>query len=98
MLPRMTRTITIDGKEFKQVTYELLSEDIPFITQSVSTLKKIVQKIINAGLIERYVLNKDGKFTYFRVTKDLEELLYKEEKTPEKVNKKKKDIKKAKCG
>ena len=95
ILPRMTRTITVDGKEFKQVTYELLLEDIPFITQSASTLKKIVRKLINAGLIERYVLNKGGKFTYFRVTKNLEELIFKEEeKAPEKPKKKKKDIKK----
>lgn len=95
MLPRMTRTILIDGKEFKQVTYELLLEDIPFITQSASTLKKIVQKFINAGLIERYVLNKGGKFTYFRITEDLKELIFKEEKkAPEKAYKKGKDVKK----
>lgn len=79
ILPRMTRTIEVEGKEFKQLTYELLLEDVPFITQSVSTLKKVVQKFVDSNLIERYVLNKGGKFTYFRTTENLEELLYKEE-------------------
>lgn len=79
ILPRMTRTIEVEGKEFKQLTYELLLEDVPFITQSVSTLKKVVQKFVDSNLIERYILNKGGKFTYFRTTENLEELLYKEE-------------------
>lgn len=94
ILPRMTRVIEVEGKEFKQLTYELLLEDVPFITQSVSTLKKMVQKFVDNNLIERYVLNKGGKFTYFRTTENLEELLYKEEVTPVKEVKKKKSAKK----
>lgn len=94
VLPRMTRTIEIEGKEFRQLTYELLLEDVPFITQSVSTLKKMVQKFVDSNLIERYVLNKGGKFTYFRTTENLEELLYKEEIEPVKEVKKKKSAKK----
>lgn len=97
ILPRMTRTIEIEGKEFKQVTYELLLEDIPFVTQSVSTLKKIVQKFIDNNLIERYILNKGGKFTYFRTTEDLENLIYKEEVKEVKPAKKKKSSKKNKA-
>ena len=97
VLPRMTRTIEIEGKEFKQVTYELLLEDIPFVTQSVSTLKKIVQKFIDNNLIERYILNKGGKFTYFRTTEDLENLIYKEEVKEVKPAKKKKSAKKNKA-
>ena len=57
ILPRMTRTLKIDGKEYKQVTYNLILEDIPFVTKSASTLKKIVQKLIDTNLIERYILN-----------------------------------------
>lgn len=79
ILPRMTRTIEVEGKEFKQVTYELLLEDIPFVTQSTSTLKKIVQKFIDAKLIERHIQNKGGKFTYFKTTEALENLKFKEE-------------------
>lgn len=87
ILPRMTRMVEVEGKEFKQLTYELLLEDIPFVTQSISTLKKIVQKFIDNNLIERYVLNKGGKFTYFRATEDLENLIYKEEVEPAKKKK-----------
>ncbi|MCI6690896.1 MAG: hypothetical protein MR510_00190 [Clostridium sp.] len=76
IIPRMTRTVVVEGKEYKQVSYELLLEDIPFVTQSVSTLKKIVQKLINAGLLERHLVNKGGKFTYFRTTELLKELEY----------------------
>lgn len=76
IIPRMTRTVVVEGKEYKQVSYELLLEDIPFVTQSVSTLKKIVQKLINAGLLERHLVNKGGKFTYFRTTESLKELEY----------------------
>lgn len=96
VLPRMTRTIEVEGKEFKQVTYELLLEDVPFVTQSVSTLKKIVQKFIDNNLIERYILNKGGKFTFFRTTEDLENLIYKEEVEEVKPAKKKKSSSKKK--
>lgn len=96
ILPRMTRTIEVEGKEFKQVTYELLLEDVPFVTQSVSTLKKIVQKFIDNNLIERYILNKGGKFTFFRTTEDLENLIYKEEVEEVKPTKKKKSSSKKK--
>ena len=51
IIPRMTRTVVVEGKEYKQVSYELLLEDIPFVTQSVSTLKKIVQKLIVLHLL-----------------------------------------------
>lgn len=77
-LPRMTRTLKVNGKEFKQLTYELILKEIPFVTKSLSTVKKIVQKLIDANLIERYVENRGGKFTYFKTTKDLEDLKYKE--------------------
>lgn len=82
ILPRMTRTLEIEKKEYKQVTYNLLLEDIPFVTHSISTLKKIVQKLIDINLIDRYISNKGGRFTYFRVTENLKQLLYisKEEK------------------
>lgn len=36
--------------------------------------KKIVKKLIDAGLFERYIVNKGGKFTYFRTTEALDEL------------------------
>lgn len=89
ILPRMTRTLKIDGKEYKQVTYNLILEDIPFVTKSASTLKKIVQKLIDTNLIERYILNKGGKFTYFRTTEDLEKLIYiKHEKVNRALHKK----------
>lgn len=87
VLPRMTREVTIDNKSFKQVTYELLLEDVPFVTGSASTLKKIVQKFINNGLIERHIENKGGKFTYFRVTEKLTNLEYKEEPKETKTKK-----------
>lgn len=76
MLPRMTRRIEEDGIVYKQVTYELLLQDVPFVTQSESTLKKIVKKLIDAGLIERKIVNKNGKFTYFRETELLKDLVY----------------------
>lgn len=78
ILPRMTRIENVDGKEFRQITYTMILEDIPFVTKSVSTLKKIVQKLVDSGLIERHIKNKGGKFTYFRATKALMELEYKE--------------------
>lgn len=88
-LPRMTRTLKVDGKEFKQLTYDLILKDIPFVTKSLSTIKKIVQKLIDANLIERYVENRGGKFTYFKTTNDLEDLKYEdilEGKNTKKVN------------
>ena len=36
----------------------------------------INEKLIDTNLIERYILNKGGKFTYFRTTEDLEKLIY----------------------
>lgn len=85
LIPRMTRSIEVHGSIFKQVTYELLLQDVPFVTKSESTLKKIVKKLIDAGLIEREIVNDNGKYTYFRVTKDLIALEYVAEKKEPKV-------------
>lgn len=63
--------------------YKLLVDDLPFITQSESTMKKIVQKLITAGLIERLLINKNGKYTYFRKTEACFELEYLQ--TPEDI-------------
>ena len=76
MLPRMTRRIEINGRVFKQVTYDMLLKDVPFVTQSESTLKKIVKKLIDSGLIEREVVSGNGKYTYFRATDALKEIEY----------------------
>ena len=65
-----------DNKEYSWVRYKLLVEDLPFITESESTMKKIVQKLIDAGLIERLVVNQGGKYTYFRKTSKCTELEY----------------------
>lgn len=87
MLPRMTRSITVNGHNYKQLTYELLLQDVPFVTQSVSTLKKIVKKLIEVGLIDRVVVNNNGKYTYFRKTADLIDLEAKDDNEDESDNK-----------
>ncbi|KQB77664.1 hypothetical protein [Clostridium butyricum] len=61
MIPNMDVKIKQDNKEYRWIRYKLLVEDLPFITQSESTMKKIVQKLIDAGLIERVVINRGGK-------------------------------------
>lgn len=68
LITKMEVRITEDNKEYSWVMYKLLIDDLPFITQSESTIKKIVQKLIDAGLIERLVVNRGGKYTYFRKT------------------------------
>ncbi len=76
MLDRLPRKIEVDGKVYVQMTYKMLLEDLPFITESSSTIKRIVQKFIDNNLIERYVVKKAGNYTYFRVTEELKMLEY----------------------
>lgn len=72
LIPRIETKIQQDNKEYSWIMYKLLVE----VCLSESTMKKIVQKLINAGLIERLLINKNGKYTYFRKTKDCCELEY----------------------
>lgn len=74
MLHRLPRTIKVDDKVYIQMTYKMLLTDLPFITESSSTIKRIVQKLIDNNLIERYVVKQKGNYTYFRVTDKLEKL------------------------
>lgn len=74
LISKMELRVKENNKEYSWVMYKLLLEDLPFITQSESTMKKIVQKLIDAGLIERLVVNRGGKYTYFRKTEKLLEL------------------------
>ena len=74
LISKMEVKIKENNKEYSWVMYKLLVEDLPFITQSESTMKKIVQKLIDAGLIERIIVNRGGKYTYFRKTDKLLEL------------------------
>lgn len=74
MIPIMDMKIRKNDKEYSWVMYKLLVKNLPFVTQSESTMKKIVQKLIDAGLIERLVVNQGGKFTYFRKTEKCVEL------------------------
>lgn len=83
MIPNMDMKINQDNKEYSWIRYKLLVEDLPFITKSESTMKKIVQKLIDAGLIERLVINRGGKYTYFRKTHKCIELEYQNESVNE---------------
>ncbi len=76
MISNMDVKITENNKEYRWIRYKLLVEDLPFITTSESTMKKIVQKLIDAGLIERLVVNRGGKYTYFRKTEKCNDLEY----------------------
>lgn len=80
MLNRLPRTIEVENKIYIQMTYDMLISDLPFITNSTSTIKKIVQKFIDKGLIERHLIKKGGNFTYFRTTDALDALQYVVEK------------------
>ncbi|WP_394884759.1 hypothetical protein [Clostridium butyricum] len=86
MITNMDVKTKQDNKEYSWIRYKLLVEDLPFITNSESTMKKIVQKLIDAGLIERLVINRGGKYTYFRKTNKCEELEYKNESVKEAEN------------
>ena len=79
MISNMDMKIKDSNKEYSWVRYKLLVEDLPFITNSESTMKKIVQKLIDAGLIERLVVNRGGKYTYFRKTEKCIDLEYQNE-------------------
>ena len=81
ILERLPRKMMHDEKEYVQMTYDMLLGEIPFVTQSVSTIKKIVQKLIDSGLIERHLVKKGGNFTYFRVTDKLIDLQYSKEES-----------------
>lgn len=76
ILDRLPRKIDYQNATYVQLTYDMLLSEIPFVTQSVSTLKKIVQKFIDAELIERHVVKKGGNYTYFRITNHLVNLQY----------------------
>lgn len=89
LIERMDVKTKVDNKEFTWIRYKLLVEDLPFITNSESTMKKIVQKLIDAELIERIVVNSGGKYTYFRRTKKCIELEYVSEPIIEKKDKQK---------
>lgn len=79
MIPMMEMKIKENNKEYSWVMYRLLVKNLPFITNSESTMKKIVQKLIDAGLIERLVVNRGGKYTYFRKTEKCIDLEYQNE-------------------
>ena len=83
MIPMMDVKIKENNKEYTWVMYRLLVKNLPFITNSESTMKKIVQKLIDAGLIERLVLNRGGKYTYFRKTQKCIDLEYQTESVNE---------------
>ena len=74
LISKMEVKVKDNNKEYSWVMYKLLLEDLPFITQSESTMKKIVQKLIDAGLIDRLIVNRGGKYTYFRKTEKLLDL------------------------
>ncbi len=74
LISKMEVKVKENNKEYSWVMYKLLLEDLPFITQSESTMKKIVQKLIDVGLIERLIVNRGGKYTYFRKTEKLSDL------------------------
>lgn len=74
MIPMMDVKIKKDDKQYSWIMYKLLVNALPFITNSESTMKKIVQKLIDAGLIERLLINQGGKYTYFRKTSKCIEL------------------------
>lgn len=80
MIPIMDVKIKKKDKEYSWIMYKLLVNNLPFVTQSESTMKKIVQKLIDAGLIERLVINQGGKYTYFRKTEKCVELEIEEAK------------------
>ena len=86
MIPIMDIKIRKKDKEYSWVMYKLLVKNLPFVTQSESTMKKIVQKLIDAGLIERLVVNQGGKFTYFRKTEKCVELEIEEVKSDVQVS------------
>lgn len=74
LMRRLPRKKVIDGKVYVQITYDILLQDLPVITESKSTIKRIIQKFIDEDLIEREVYNKGGKYTYFRETEKIKEL------------------------
>lgn len=81
MIPIMDVKIKNKDKEYSWIMYKLLVNNLPFVTKSESTMKKIVQKLIDAGLIERLVISQGGKYTYFRKTEKCMELEFEEIKT-----------------
>ena len=91
-------TKEIDGEVYTWINYSLLVEDLPMITSSVETIKKIVAKFITLGLLDRKVKKNinGGAFTYFKITDRLNAIKY----IPENVEVKEKseeNVKKAKA-
>lgn len=86
-------TKEIDGEVYTWINYSLLVEDLPMITSSVETIKKIVAKFITLGLLDRKVKKNinGGAFTYFKITARLNAIKY----VPETVEIKKATVNKS---
>ena len=86
-------TKEIDEEVYTWINYNLLVEDLPMITSSVETIKKIVAKFITLGLLDRKVKKNinGGAFTYFKITDRLNAIKY----VPENVEIKKETVDKS---
>lgn len=78
----------IRGKEYFWVVQSQIVEEYPLVIKTIDTVKRHMKKLIAAGFIEKSPVQKDrrtvidgktvisyGKFSYFRVTEKIAELL-----------------------
>ena len=59
-----------DGAEWVWVNYAGILEDLPIIVSNKKTIQRKINKLINCGIIERYIYRKGGSYTYFKILED----------------------------
>lgn len=65
-----------EGKEYVQVRYKAILEDIPIIgIKSKDVLRRRWNKMVDAGLIESYTHKAGGTFSFYRLVEDIYESL-----------------------
>ena len=61
-----------DEKNYFQVHYQTVIEELPILhIKSKKAIARRLNKMVNCGLMEKYVNRKEGNYTYFRIVKDV---------------------------
>jgi hypothetical protein len=66
---------TFNGKEYFWLRYSAVIENLPILNiKNRTVLSRRIDKMINAGFLEKHVLKQGGTFTFFRITDKLKSI------------------------
>lgn len=66
---------TVSNKNYYQIKYEVVLEDIPILNITKDTLYRRLKKLTEKGVLERIVVNDTGTHSFYRLGKSYFNLL-----------------------